>query len=175
MWGGTRMHARRPGTKTPGPRGAAALPWLSSSWSLSSAGQYLRREQSRRDSTAEDEDDTNDGKASLRSSLRTTRLGRDPRPLRQLAGFIIQPKMESMEGVRLWTGCVGRNDPPPSLSSRPPSTVIASWVDDNDNYDATMKARPPSPSPSLRAAAALDGQSAPSRGLPLISSSRFGR
>jgi hypothetical protein len=65
------------------------------------------------DSTAEDEDDDDDGEASSRSSSRTPRLGRDPRPPRQLAGFIMQPKMESMEGVRLRAGRVGRDDPPP--------------------------------------------------------------
>jgi hypothetical protein len=56
----------------------------------------------RRDSTAEDEDDNNNGKALTRLSLRTTRIGRDPCPPRELAGFIIQPKMVSMEVVWLW-------------------------------------------------------------------------
>ncbi len=169
--GDARTHARRPGTEAPGPRGAAALPWSSSSWSSSSTGRYLRREQLRMDSTAEDEDDDDDGEALSRLSSRMTRLGRDPRPPRQLAGFVIQPKMESMEGVRLRAGHVGRDDPRPSSSSCPPSAVVASWVDDDDNCTATTTVRPPSPSPSPSAAAALDGQSAPSRGPPLISSS----
>ncbi len=173
--GDERTRARRPETKAPGPRGAAASPWSSSLWSSLSAGQYLRREQSRRESTAEDEDDNNNGKALLRLSSKTMRLGRDPLPPRQLAGFIIQPNMESMEGVRLRAGHVGRDDPPPLSSSRPPSAVVASWVNDDHNDNATMTARPPSPLSSPRATAALNGQSSPLRGLPLISSLRFGR
>ncbi len=55
------MRARRPGTKAPQPRGAAALPSSLYSWSLSSVGWYLRREQLRRDSLAEDEDNKDDG------------------------------------------------------------------------------------------------------------------
>ncbi len=168
------MHARRPGTEAPRPRGTAALPWLSSSWSSSSAGWYLRREQSTRDLMAEDREDSNNSKALSRSLSRTTRLGRDPCPPRQLRGFIIQPKMESMEGVWFWAGCLGRNDPPPLLSSHPPSAVVASWVDDNNNYDATTMACPPSLLPLPHAAAVLEGQLAPSWGPPLILSSQFG-
>jgi hypothetical protein len=138
-------------------------------------GTNLRREQLRRDSTAEDEDNNIAGEALLRLSLRKTRLGRDPRPPRQLAGFIIQPKMESMEGIWLRAGCVSCDDLPPSLSFRSPSAVVASWVNDDDNYDAMTTARPPSPLPLPFTTAALDGQSALSRGPPLISSSQFGR
>ncbi len=84
--------------------------------------------------TAEGEDYDDDSEALSRLSSRTTRLGRDPRPPRQLR-FIVRPKMENMEGVRLRAGRVGRNDPPPSSSSHHPSAVVASWVDDDNNYD----------------------------------------
>jgi hypothetical protein len=106
---------------------------------------------------AEDKDDNNNGKALLRSLLRTMRLGRDPRPPRQLAGFIIKLKMKSMEGVWLQAGHVCRDDLPPSSSSCPPSEVVTSWVNHDNNYETTMTACAPPPLPSLLPPLCLKG------------------
>jgi hypothetical protein len=123
---------------------------------------------------AEDEYYDDNGKALLILLLRTMRLGRDPCPPRQLTGFIIQPKVESMEGDWLQAGHVGHNDPPSLSASNPPSAVNTSWVDNDNNYGAIMTARPPFPLLLPHATAVLNRQLAPSRGPPVISSSQFG-